>query len=74
MAQQWADYEIDVLRYRDLVDRVATVERNRATGKQSGVEVAMQTFSLCTLRDGKIVRWHGYSLEEEALEAAWLRD
>ncbi len=68
--QEWTDYELDVLRVHDLGDRVVTVERNRATGKRSGVGVDMQTVSLWTLRDGKIVRWQGYASEAEALEAA----
>ncbi len=72
--QEWTDYELDVLRYRDLGDRVVTVERNRATGKRSGVGVDMQTVSLWTLRDGKVVRWQGYATEEEALEAAGVRE
>ena len=71
--QEWTDYELDVLRVHDLGDRVVTVERNRATGKRSGVGVDMQTVSLWTLRDGKIVRWQGYASEAEALEAAGLR-
>jgi uncharacterized protein len=72
--QEWTDYELDVLRYRDLGDRVVTVERNRATGKRSGVAVDMQTVSLWTLRNGKVVRWQGYATEEEALEAAGVRE
>jgi ketosteroid isomerase-like protein len=72
--REWTDYELDVLRYRDLGDRVVTVERNRATGKRSGVGVDMQTVSLWTLRDGKVVRWQGYATEEEALQAAGVRE
>jgi ketosteroid isomerase-like protein len=44
--------------------------RVRAIGKRSGAEVDMKTFSLWTLRDGKLVRWQGYPSEEEAHEAA----
>jgi uncharacterized protein len=72
--QEWTDYELDVLRVHDLGDRVVTVERNRATGKRSGVGVDMQTVSLWTLRDGKIVRWQGYASEAEAHEAAAPRE
>ena len=72
--QEWTDYELDVLRVHDLGDRVLTVERNRATGKRSGVGVDMQTVSLWTLRDGKVARWQGFATEEEALQAAGLRE
>ena len=72
--REWTDYEMEIERYEDLGDRVLTVERNRATGKRSGVVVDMRTTSLWTLRNGKVVRWHGFPSEEEALEAAGLRE
>jgi uncharacterized protein len=72
--QEWSDYELEVLRFEDLGDRVLTVERNRAVGKRSGVAVDMQTVSLWTLRDGKVARWQGFATEEEALEAARMRE
>ena len=72
--QEWTDYELDVLRVHDLGDRVLTVERNRATGKRSGVGVDMQTVSLWTLRDSKVARWQGFATEEEALQTAGLRE
>ncbi len=70
----WTDYELEVERLEDLGDQVLTIERNRATGKRSGVGVDMQTFSVWTLRDGKVVRWQGYASEEEALEAVGLSE
>ena len=72
--QEWTDYELEVLRFHDLGDRVLTVERNRAIGKRSGVGVDMQTVSLWTLREGKVARWEGFATEEEALEAARMRE
>jgi ketosteroid isomerase-like protein len=72
--REWIDYELEVERLEDLGDQVITVERNHATGKRSGVEVDMQTFSLWTLRDGKVVRWEGFPTEEEANAAAGQAD
>ena len=70
--QEWTDYELDVEEIQELGDQVLTVERNRATGKRSGVAVDMETFSLWTLRDQKVIRWQGYASRDEALEAAGL--
>lgn len=67
---EWIDYELDLQRVEPLADRVLTVERNRATGKQSGVQVDMESFSLWTLRAGKVVRWQGYASEDEVRRAA----
>jgi ketosteroid isomerase-like protein len=72
--REWAEYDLEVLRFENLGDRVLTVERNRATGKRSGIAVDMETFSIWTLRDGRVSRWQGYATEEEALEAAGLRE
>ena len=70
---EWIDYELEVERIETVADHVLSAERSRATGKRSGIEVDMQTFSLFTLRDGKIVRWQGFATEDEALEAARLQ-
>jgi ketosteroid isomerase-like protein len=71
---EWADYELEIERVEDLGDRVMTVERNKATGKRSGVEVDMRTFSLWSFRDGKVIRWQGFPTEEAALETAGLQE
>jgi hypothetical protein len=51
---------------------VLSVERSRATGKRSGVRVDLESYSLWTLRAGKVVRWEGYSSEADARRAAGL--
>src|SRR6266498_1221393 len=71
---EWADYELEIERVEDLGDRVMTVERNKATGKRSGVEVDMRTFSLWSFRDGKVIRWQGFPTEDAALETAGLSE
>ncbi len=71
---EWADYELEIERVEDLGERVMTVERNKATGKRSGVEVDMRTFSLWSFRDGKVIRWQGFPTEDAALETAGLSE
>jgi hypothetical protein len=67
---EWTVYDLELEGIEALGDRVITTERNRATGKRSGVEVDMRTFSLWTLRRGKVARWQGFSSKEEAIRAA----
>ncbi len=72
--REWTDYEIEVVRLEDVGDRVFTAERSQAKGKRSGASVNFETYSVWTLRDGRIVRWQGYESETEALEAAGLSE
>jgi uncharacterized protein len=72
--REWSGYALSVERIEDLGDQVLTIERNRATGKRSGVSVDMHTASVWTLRDGKVTRWQGYRTEAEALEAVGLSE
>ena len=43
-------------------------------GKASGVEVAAPGWHVWTVQEGKAVRWLVFGTEEEALEAAGLRE
>ncbi len=55
-------------------DSVLAVITFRGRGRQSGVEVNMESFQLWTFRDGKVIRGQGFFDREEALEAAGLRE
>lgn len=68
--QEWTDYELSLERITDFGDKVLTVEHNTATGKRSGVRLERRTFSVWTLRDGKVVRWEGFTTQAEAEAAA----
>jgi ketosteroid isomerase-like protein len=69
---EWVDYELDLELIEPVGDQVLSVERSRATGKRSGVRVDLESYSLWTLRAGKVVRWEGYSSEADARRAAGL--
>lgn len=71
---EWTDYQVELEHIEALGDQVLSVERNRATGKRSGIEVDMRTCSLFTLRDGKVVRWQGFADEHEARQAVGLSE
>ena len=72
--EQWDDYQIEILRMADSDDYVVVTTRSRGRGKQSGVEVEMDFTFVFTVRDEKIVEWQIFVQEDQALQAAGLRD
>ena len=55
-------------------DQVLVSLTFRGRGKQSGVETRWEVWQAWTVRDDKVIRGHGYTSREEALEAAGLRE
>ena len=72
--EQWDDYYIEILRTADSGDYVVVTARTGGRGKQSGVEVKMEFAFVFTVRDQKIVELQIFMREDEALEAAGLRE
>jgi ketosteroid isomerase-like protein len=72
--EQWDDYYIEILRMADSGDDVVVTTRQGGRGKQSGVEVKMEFAFVFTVRDEKIVEWQIFMHEDQALEAAGLRE
>jgi uncharacterized protein len=73
----WRNYEqshTDVDEYISAGDNVVFAAHLRGRGKGSGVEVEMRNWQVCTVRDGKIVRYRLFATKREALEAAGLRE
>jgi ketosteroid isomerase-like protein len=55
-------------------DDVVVEAHHYGRGKASGVDVEMRNWHICTLRDGKVVRWRLFPTKPEALEAVGLRE
>jgi ketosteroid isomerase-like protein len=73
--EQWDEYRIESIRVAaDPGDYVIVVTRQRGRGKQSGVEVDMEFTFLFTVREGKIAEWQLFVSEDQALQAAGLRE
>lgn len=72
--EQWDDYQIEILRMADLGDYVVVTSRTAGRGKQSGVEVERDFSYLLAVRDEKIVEMKIFMREDQALEAAGLRE
>jgi ketosteroid isomerase-like protein len=68
-AEQWDDYQTEILRVADLGDYVMVAQIVRGRGKGSGVQVEMPLPLLFSIRAGKISEWRMFSREDEALKA-----
>jgi ketosteroid isomerase-like protein len=73
--EQWEDYRIEILRIAGVsADKVIVITRNRGRGRQSGVDVDMEISFVFTVRDARITQMRIFMQEDDALEAAGLRD
>ena len=68
----WRDFEVETSEYLDAGDSVVVVFRQRGIGRQSGIHMERDFFSVYDLRELKVVRYRMYESREEALEAAGL--
>jgi ketosteroid isomerase-like protein len=72
--RQWDDYGIEILQIRDVADRVVVHTRQWGRGKGSGIKLEAPFTFVFTIRSGKIAEWRLFMREEDALEAAGLRE
>jgi ketosteroid isomerase-like protein len=71
----WDDYEVGVDETLAAPDgRVISLAWQRGKGRQSGLEMDVESALIFTLRDGKVTRIENYDNRETALEAAGLRE
>ncbi len=67
---EWEKFEVSLDEViRDDGDVMVVAERLSGRGRESGVEVEMQVFSVYWAEEGKVVRRQGVSSREEALAA-----
>jgi ketosteroid isomerase-like protein len=67
------DWKMEVQEIVDAGDKVMVGDRQTGRGKGSGIEIDDRTFSVYTLRGGKIVHLRFFFDRDQALEAAGLR-
>jgi ketosteroid isomerase-like protein len=70
----WDEYRFEPQEMLDYGDRILVGGMQLGRGRGSGVEVRLPTFSVFTLRDGKVTRHRSYRDRTEALEAAGLSE
>ncbi len=68
----WDDLEDEVLELIDAGEYVISVVKNRARGRQSGLEVTFDNSGVWTIREGKVVRVAWFETREEALTSIGL--
>jgi uncharacterized protein len=73
--EQWNDFRVEISDVvADAGDYVVVRNRQRGRGKQSGVEVEIDFVFVFAVRDGRIAEWSIFLEEDQALEAAGLRE
>src|SRR3954453_16288146 len=72
--EQWDDYYIEILRTADSGDYVVVTARTGGRGKQRGVGGKMEFAFVFTVQDEKIAEMQIFMREDQALEAAGLRE
>jgi ketosteroid isomerase-like protein len=70
----WEVLHLDVLEYRDLGDEVLVVGTFHARGGGSGVEIHAPYYSAFFTSGGRLSRVLSFRTEDEALQAAGLRE
>jgi ketosteroid isomerase-like protein len=71
----WEDWRIEDLEIKPIDDdRVLSLFRMVATGKESGIELSRDDASITELRDGKVLRIAYYNDRTQALADAGLRE
>ena len=68
------DIHFDVHELIDAEDLVFGSYTIRGRGKHSGAETSWDVWNVWTVRDGRIVRWLGFTDRDAALEAAGLSE
>jgi ketosteroid isomerase-like protein len=69
----WDEYRVEPVEFFDCGDQVAVVMRIRARSER-GIEVDENWSALYALRDGRIVRFQGFTDPDGALEAVGLAE
>ena len=72
--ENWTDYHYELRELIDHGDHVLAAGWQRGRGRDSGVEVAEDIFSVWTLQNGKVIRQRMFRDRTEALEAAGLQE
>jgi ketosteroid isomerase-like protein len=72
--EPFESFSLELERVFPVSDAVVSVHRFRGRFRETGIEFDVPLTWLCTFRDGRVVRWRAFPSEEEALEAAELRE
>jgi ketosteroid isomerase-like protein len=72
--ENFEEYGFEVERAVDCGDKVLVVAREEGRGRLSGGTISQRNYMVFTFRDGKVARYEEFYEEQDALEAAGLRE
>jgi uncharacterized protein len=73
----WGEFENAHVELHELIDagdQVFVSATFRGRGKHSGAETSWKLWGVWTMRNGRLVRWQGFTDRDQALEAAGLSE
>jgi ketosteroid isomerase-like protein len=70
----WLEFRIEPEEFRDLGDQILVLGRAFARAEGSGIALDEPAAWLAAVREGQIVRFRSFSNQQEAVEAAGLRE
>ncbi len=71
--EHWRDFSLEAEGFRRLADGWLITVRARGRSRD-GVDINDRFYLHVAIREGRILRWHEYSAQSEALEAVGLRE
>ena len=72
--ENFDEWGFEVERMVDCGDKVLVVAREEGRGRLSGGTISQRNYMVFTFRDGKVARYEEFYEEQDALEAAGLRE
>jgi ketosteroid isomerase-like protein len=72
--ENFDEYGFEVERIVDCGENVLVIAREEGRGTASGATIGQRHYSVYTFRDGKVARFQEFYEEQDALEAAGLRE
>jgi ketosteroid isomerase-like protein len=72
--EEWDDYRTQIVRTVDVAEYVVATVHQTGRGKSTGIPVEAEVTMVFAIRQGKVAEWRIFTHEEEALEAAGLRE
>ena len=72
--EAWSEFVIETQEFRDLGEHVLVLGRATAHGPGSGITLDQAGGWIAEVRDERIFRFHSFTTQQDALEAAGLKE
>jgi ketosteroid isomerase-like protein len=67
--EQWDDFQIEAVKFEQVGETILVTERQRGTGKSSGIDIDQTDYAAWTFRDGLVTKARWRMNRDDALDA-----